>query len=223
MKQTVKVHILLASNSPRRRELIQLTGWSFRVQPADVDESVLPGEPAEEYVLRLAEIKARAVASQAVPGELVVAADTTVADGDEILGKPADAAEARAVLASLRGRVHQVYTALAVFDPASGQLVTELAATDVPMREYTDAEIETYIATGDPFDKAGSYAIQHPQFRPVEKLTGCYANVVGLPLCHLARAATRLGAAAAENLPAACQNLLAYQCTVFDQVLKGEL
>ena len=193
MMQTETIHILLASNSPRRRELIQLTGWSFRVQPADVDESVLPGEPADEYVLRLAEVKARAVASYAAPGELIVAADTTVADGDEILGKPVGAAEARAVLASLRGRVHQVYTALAVYEPASDRLTTELAATDVPMREYTDEEIEAYIATGDPFDKAGSYAIQHAEFRPVENLTGCYANVVGLPLCHLVRAAARLG------------------------------
>lgn len=223
MKQTEPIHILLASNSPRRKELIQLTGWAFRVQPADVDESVLPGEPADEYVLRLAEVKARAVALMAAPGELIVAADTTVADGAEILGKPVDAADARAVLASLRGRVHQVYTALAVYDPAAEKMVTELAATDVPMREYTDEEIEAYIATGDPFDKAGSYAIQHAAFRPVENLTGCYANVVGLPLCHLARAASRLGYASAADLPAACQSTLAYVCTVFDQVQKGEL
>lgn len=110
--QTERSKILLASNSPRRKELIQLAGWSFRVQPADVDESVLPGEPADRYVLRLAEVKAWAVADHAVPGELIVAADTTVADGDEILGKPADAAEARNMITSLRGRVHQVYTAV---------------------------------------------------------------------------------------------------------------
>ena len=221
--QTERSKILLASNSPRRKELIQLAGWSFRVQPADVDESVLPGEPAGRYVLRLAEVKARAVADHAVPGELIVAADTTVADGDEILGKPADAAEARNMITSLRGRVHQVYTALAVYDPVEDRHITELAATDVPMRDYSDEEIEAYIATGDPFDKAGSYAIQHPEFRPVEHLTGCYANVVGLPLCHLARAAAQFGYAAADDLPAACQMKLEYECTVFDQVLKGDL
>lgn len=91
------------------------------------------------------------------------------------------------------------------------------------MRDYSDEEIEAYIATGDPFDKAGSYAIQHPEFRPVEHLTGCYANVVGLPLCHLARAAAQFGYAAADDLPAACQMKLEYECTVFDQVLKGDL
>jgi septum formation protein len=223
MKKTEATKILLASNSPRRKELIRLTGWAFRVQPADVDESVLPGEPADEYVLRLAEVKARAVAHLAAPGELVVAADTTVADGGEILGKPEDAAEARAVLTSLRGRVHQVDTALAVYDPAADQMITELAATDVPMRDYSDQEIETYIATGDPFDKAGSYAIQHPEFRPVDRLAGCYANVVGLPLCHLARAAAHLGHPAASDLPSACQNRLDYECTVFERVQKGEL
>lgn len=223
MKQTEFTQIVLASNSPRRKQLIQLAGWPFRVLPADVDESVLPGEPADRYVLRLAEVKARAVSAQAGPGEIIVAADTTVADGDEILGKPRDAEEARIVLTSLRGRVHQVYTALAVYDPAADQMVTELAATDVPMREYSAEEIEAYISTGDPFDKAGSYAIQHPEFRPVTHLTGCYANVVGLPLCHLARAIARLGISAADSLPVACQSTLAYECTVFEQVLKGVL
>jgi len=215
--------ILLASNSPRRKELIRLTGWPFRVVPADVDETPLPGEPADRYVLRLAEAKACAVAEEAHPGELVVAADTTVADEGEILGKPQDAAEARQMLTALRGRVHQVYTALAVFDPSSGELVTELAATDVPMRAYTDEEITAYIQTGDPFDKAGSYAIQHPEFRPVSSLTGCYANVVGLPLCHLARAMQRFGVSPARDLPAGCQTHLDYDCTVFAQVQEGAL
>ena len=215
--------IVLASNSPRRKELIRLTGWSFRVVPADVDETPLPGEPADRYVLRLAESKARAVAQEATPGELVVAADTTVADEGEILGKPQDAAEARQMLASLRGRVHQVYTALAVLDPFAGKLVTELAATDVPMRTYTDEEIEAYIQTGDPFDKAGSYAIQHPDFQPVSSLTGCYANVVGLPLCHLARAMQRFGVTPARDLPAGCQSHLDYDCTVYTRVQEGVL
>lgn len=215
--------IVLASNSPRRRELIRLTGWIFRIAPADVDETPLPGEAADRYVQRLAEAKARAAAKEAHPGELVVAADTTVADGAEILGKPQDDAEARHMLRSLRGRVHQVYTALAVIDPAADKLVTELAATEVPMRAYTDEEIEAYIQTGDPFDKAGSYAIQHPEFRPVSILTGCYANVVGLPLCHLARAIGRFGVTPVSDLPAGCQSHLDYECTVYPQVQEGAL
>jgi MAF protein len=223
MKQSEISRILLASNSPRRKELIHLAGWSARVQPADVDESVLPGEPADAYVLRLAEVKARAVGIHAEAGELIVAADTTVADGPEILGKPQDTVEARAMLASLRGRVHQVYTALAVFLPAAGKLVRELAATDVPMRDYTNEEIDAYIDTGDPFDKAGSYAIQHPEFRPVAHLSGCYANVVGLPLCHLARAFSQFGLSVEEQMPVSCQSTLSYDCTVYRQVQKGVL
>ncbi|MBN2044296.1 MAG: septum formation protein Maf [Anaerolineales bacterium] len=223
MKRSKLSRILLASNSPRRKELIQLGGWPFRVMPADVDESVLAGEPADQYVLRLAEVKARAVAPQAEAGEIIVAADTTVADGTEILGKPQDAGEARTMLTRLRGRVHQVYTALAVYDPAEDRLVRELAATDVPMRDYSAEEIEAYIATGDPFDKAGSYAIQHAEFRPAGQLSGCYANVVGLPLCHLARAVAQFGLTAADDLPAACQSALGYDCTVFNQVQKGVL
>jgi MAF protein len=193
------------------------------VLPADVDETPLPGEPADKYVMRLAEAKARAVGDAAAPGELVVAADTTVADGGEILGKPADAAEARSMLIQLRGRKHQVHTALAVFHPANGRLVTELSTTDVPMRPYTDEEIQVYIATGDPFDKAGSYAIQHPEFRPVTALEGCYANVVGLPLCHLMRAMRTFELSPAGNLPTACQSHLDYNCTVYSLVQEGAL
>ncbi len=220
---TTTTQIILASNSPRRKELIRLTGWEFQVVPADVDETPLPGEPADRYVLRLAEDKARAAAELVDPGRLVVAADTTVADGAEILGKPVDAEDARRMLKDLRGRVHQVYTALAVYDRASGRLVTELAATEVPMRDYTDDEIEDYIATGDPFDKAGSYAIQHPEFSPVNDLSGCYANVVGLPLCHLARAMQQFGRQPAGDLPAGCQTHLKYDCTVYPEVQKGAL
>ena len=91
------------------------------------------------------------------------------------------------------------------------------------MRDYSDEEIEAYIETGDPFDKAGSYAIQHPDFHPVMHLSGCYANVVGLPLCHLARAFAQVGLSVADDLPAACQSALTYDCTVFDQVQEGVL
>lgn len=210
--------ILLASNSPRRKQLLALAGWPYRIQPADVDETPLPGEPAEAYVLRLAESKARAAAGSAEDG-LVLAADTTVVDAGAILGKPNDADQARAMLWQLRGRTHQVLTALAVLQSHTDRLLTDVCATDVPMRAYTEAEIEAYVASGDPLDKAGAYAIQHAGFHPVESLAGCYANVVGLPLCHLVRTLRKLGLLPRADLPQACQAALGYQCPIYEQIL----
>jgi septum formation protein len=210
--------ILLASNSPRRKQLLALTGWPYRIQPADVNETPLPSEPAEAYVLRLAESKARAAARSAEDG-LVLAADTTVVDAGAILGKPNDADQARAMLRQLRGRSHQVLTALAVLQSRTGRLLADVCVTDVPMRAYTETEIEAYVASGDPLDKAGAYAIQHAGFHPVESLAGCYANVVGLPLCHLARTLRKLGLQPRADLPQACQAALGYQCPVYEQIL----
>mgnify|MGYP001085870603 FL=1 len=210
--------ILLASNSPRRKQLLALAGWPYRIQPAEVDETPLPGEPAEAYVLRLAESKARAAAGSAEDG-LVLAADTTVVDAGAILGKPNDADQALAMLRQLRGHSHQVLTALAVLQSRSGRLLTDVCVTDVPMRAYTEAEIEAYVASGDPLDKAGAYAIQHAGFHPVASLAGCYANVVGLPLCHLARMLRTLGLPPQADLPQACQAALGYQCPVYEQIL----
>lgn len=218
MLENKPVKLVLASTSPRRRQLLGLSGWMFHIIPAYVDETPLPGESAQDYVLRLAEAKARAVAEQARANELILAADTTVADGEKILGKPTDGQDAFNMLQSLRGRVHQVHTAIAVYHPKDGQLLTDLASTDVPMRNYSDAEIQEYIATGDPFDKAGSYAIQHPGFKPVDHLTGCYANVVGLPLCHLERMLKNFGISPVHNLPLACQRTLQYTCTVYTKI-----
>jgi len=214
--------LVLASSSPRRRELLALTGWNFEVRPADIDESPRPGEPPADYVLRLAMGKAQAAAVQAGPGQVVLAADTTVADGLTLLGKPADRLEAFAMLERLRGRVHQVYTALAIHSPDSGDLFTDLCASQVPMRLYTTAEIETYIATGDPLDKAGAYAIQHPGFHPVEGFGGCFASVMGLPLCHLTRTLKKMGITPPVDVPVACQRHLGYACPVFQSVLNGQ-
>lgn len=209
--------ILLASNSPRRRELLALGGWPFYVQPADVDETPGADEAPAGYVLRLAESKARAAAGPD-GAQLVLAADTTVVDQGAILGKPRHAAEARQMLLRLRGRTHQVLTALAVLYLPSGRLLTDLCATDVPMRAYTDAEIDAYVASGDPLDKAGAYAIQHSEFHPVENLAGCYANVVGLPLCQLAGMLFKLGLPVHADLPHTCQAALGYACPVYQQV-----
>jgi septum formation protein len=214
--------LLLASNSPRRRQLLGLTGWTFTVKPGEVDETPQPGEHPGAYVTRLAADKARAAGSLASAGTLVIGADTTVADGNHILGKPADAAEARDMLSRLRGRVHHVYTARAIYEVGTGRLETDLCVTRVPMRDYSDLEMEEYVATGDPMDKAGAYAIQHPGFHPVAGLRGCYACVVGLPLCHLQRSMDKFGVLPFEDVPRACQAALSYECPVFSQILRGE-
>ena len=199
--------LVLASMSPRRRELLALGGWSFAILPADIDETPLPGEKPQAYVRRLAATKARVAAEEAslhYPGLPLVASDTAVVDGTEILGKPADAADATRMLRRLRGHAHQVFTALAVLDPRSETWLEDVCITDVPMRNYSDLEIDAYVATGDPLDKAGAYAIQHPVFKPVERLHGCYPSVMGLPLCHLARLLSQIGLPPRTGITRAC-------------------
>jgi len=214
--------LLLASGSPRRRELIGLLGLPFEVTRADIDETPLPHEPAAAYTQRLSREKAQAVLDSASDHVLILAADTTVADGDLILGKPADAEEARSMLRRLRGRTHQVYTALTLIDPATRRSMTDLAVTDVLMRDYSDEEIEAYIASGDPFDKAGGYAIQNEAFRPVEALNGCYSNVVGLPMCHLVRALRLFGVEPRADVSQACQYDRGTGCNLKDDILGGK-
>jgi septum formation protein len=211
--------IILASNSPRRKDLLTLLGLPFRACPAEIDEQPLPGEAPVAYVLRLAEGKARAVAAQVPPDSLVIAADTTVADGINILGKPVDERQAAEMLIRLRGHLHQVYTAVAILRAPDGILLLDACATDVPMRDYSQAEITAYVATGDPLDKAGAYAIQHTGFHPVEHLEGCYANVVGLPLCHLTRLLRQQNMEPLADVPVACQAALLYECPVFREIL----
>jgi len=211
--------IVLASNSPRRRELLALASLDFIVSVADVDETPRENEPPAEYVLRLAETKARAVRANA--DQLVLAADTTVVDGREILGKPVDEADAFAMLRRLRGRTHQVYTGLALLRQSDGLLLTDLSVTDVPMRRYTDEEIHAYIATRDPFDKAGAYAIQHAVFHPVESLGGCHASVMGLALCHVTRMLRKMDVSPNADVPSTCQRYLEYDCPVYEKILNG--
>jgi len=213
--------IVLASNSPRRRQLLAQTGLNFTVSVADIDESVHENELPADYVLRLAETKARKIASGTKPDRIVLAADTTVVDGRDILGKPADAAEAFAMLTQLRGRTHQVYTGIALLRVSDNFLLTDLCVTDVPMRNYSDEEIRAYIATGDPFDKAGAYAIQHAEFHPVETLSGCFASVMGLPLCHVTRLLRKMDVNPSADVPMNCQKYLEYDCPVYENILKN--
>ena len=173
--------LILASASPRRRELLAALDVPFTVVAADVDETVRPGEEPEAAAVRLARSKAETVARQA-DAELVLGADTVVVLDGRILGKPADATEAAAMLRALRGREHAVITGVALYDTASGETHCAAPGTTVRMRVYTDVEIAASIAAGTPFDKAGAYAIQDEVFTPVERIEGCYCNVVGLPL-----------------------------------------
>jgi MAF protein len=212
--------LILASGSPRRRDLIALIGLPVRVHPADVDESSLPGESGRELTRRLAILKARATAS--ADDAIVLAADTTVIDGETILAKPADDAQARTMLEDLRGHPHTVVTSIAVRAP-DGTLLVDSCESSVPMRDYGDDEIDRYLASGGPFDKAGGYGIQDGLFEPVDRRTfrDCFANVMGLPLCHVVRTLRRIGVEPAGDVPAACMAHLRYDCPVSEAILGG--
>ncbi len=176
--------LILASASPRRQRLLSLLGLPFTVAVSDIDETLPPDTSPEEIVRALALAKAQAIAASRSNG-LIIAADTVVALDDRILGKPRHAADAVAILVALRGRWHRVWTGLAVIEAGTGTPLAVTIATDVLMRNYADAEIAAYVATGDPLDKAAAYAIQHADFHPVAQIKGCHANVMGLPLCDL--------------------------------------
>ena len=212
--------LLLASNSPRRKQLLALGNWDFNIVVSDVDESQLADETPKDYVLRLAQAKALAVVEKAHPENIIIGSDTAVVDGDEILGKPKDEEEAVRMLKQLRGHTHQVFTGVAVYRVDGESMLTELCVTDVPMRNYSDAEIQAYVKTGDPLDKAGAYAIQHPDFQPVESMSGCYASVMGLPMCHVLRTLKKLDVYAIADVPLGCQTLLNYQCPVSNEILR---
>lgn len=172
--------LILASASPRRRELLAYLGIAFTVLPAEIDESV--PETLDDpiaFARRLAETKGRAIASRH-PRVAVLAADTIVVVDGKILDKPVDTDAARNTLQTLRNRPHEVTTAVAL--AYDSNVWVDHATTSVFMRDYSDEDIASYIASGDPFDKAGSYAIQDRRFRPVDRCEGCYCNVVGLPL-----------------------------------------
>lgn len=201
--------LILASGSPRRRALLAALGLTFAVDSADVDETPLPGESPGALVCRLCRAKAEAVALRH-PGAVVLAADTVVALQGTLLGKPADSEEAAAILRALRNRTHQVHTAVCV--ARDGELTARLCVCDVTMRAYSDAEIAAYVATGDPLDKAGAYAIQHPAFSPVARWEGCYAGIMGLPLRLAADLLRAAGVAVPADVAAACEALSGQRC-----------
>lgn len=188
--------LILASGSPRRAEILRNAGFAFEVQPANVDESRLPDEPAPDYVLRLALEKARIAAqqmsTQSEPS-ICVGADTTVVLGDHLLGKPESIEEARWMLRELSGQTHEVLTGIALVTTPDCRELTHVETTKVTFSELSEAEIEKYLASGEPFDKAGAYGIQGLAGKYVTRIEGCYFSVMGLPLSRLWRMLRDLG------------------------------
>ena len=182
--------LVLASASPRRQELLRNAGIAFEVQPADIVEDPLPGETAKVCAERLARDKALAIAHKR-PGDIVLGADTVVVVDAQILGKPTDAADAARMLRLLSGRTHQVITGVCLV--SDGRTLVASETTSVTMREMSEKEIADYVATGEPMDKAGAYAIQGIASRWIPRIEGDYSNVVGLPVARVWRMMRELG------------------------------
>lgn len=177
--------IVLASASPRRSELLELAGIPFRVAPADIPEEPLPDEEAVPHALRLAEGKARAAAQREEVGRFFIGADTIVVLDGRIMGKPQDSDDAVRMLTALSGRSHEVVTAYCVLDRTRSVCISRAVRTTVQFKELAAAEIQRYVSSGCPLDKAGAYAIQGGAAHMVREIRGSYTNVVGLPTCEL--------------------------------------
>jgi septum formation protein len=185
---TQTMHLILASASPRRAEILRNAGFDLEVRPAHVDESLRQDESAADYVCRLAEEKVRAIAlqlrGQAIPEpSVIIGADTAVVADGEILGKPEGDEDARRMLHILSGKTHEVFTGLALM--SSQQIYVSFEMTRVTFARMSDDEIEEYISTGEPFDKAGGYGIQGRGGKFIPRIDGCYFNIMGLPLARL--------------------------------------
>lgn len=185
------MNVILASASPRRRQLLEQVGLCFDIQASAIAEDVKPGLPPAELAKSLAADKATAVAATADSQTVVIGADTIVVYKGEVFGKPNNQDQAKAMLHSLAGRQHQVITGVAVV--AGGEIFSDCAVTLVTFRDLTETEIDSYIGTAEWMDKAGAYGIQGMGALLVERIEGCYANVVGLPLVTLSRLLLRVG------------------------------
>ena len=216
---------ILASKSPRRKTLLRNLIDPFIVVNSDVDEREIPGENPDEFVVRLAKEKAlkggAGVLTNSLENAFVLGADTIVVDGTEILGKPQDQMDAARILEQLRDKTHQVLSGIALYNLSNREIQTRLVCTEVVMREYTDDEIQDYIASGDPMDKAGAYGIQNRDFNPAPEFFGCFANVMGLPLCHLALLMKEMGIETDHRVADRCQDSIDYQCPIYADVLAG--
>ena len=209
--------LILASGSPRRNQMLCLFGIPFTTAPAEIDEQKRRGESPIEYVERMAFEKGEA--RDISEDEVVLSADTIVDLEGLVLGKPVDAEDAEGTLKLMRGRSHRVYTALSLHVGKDGPILSDVCLTEVHMRAYSDEEIQAYIARGDYKDKAGGYAIQDPEFHPVERIEGCYANVMGLPLCHVYRLFRRAGMSVDIDIAELCQRYNDITCEVYPSIL----
>jgi len=189
------MELILASASPRRAEILAAAGIPFEIRASSIDESRLPGESPEQMVERLARTKAGAVANaMCSSGEyIILGADTVVVVDEEILGKPGNTAAARQMLLKLQGREHRVITGFALLRVNDGELSNGHEATRVWFSKMSGAEVDAYVATNEPLDKAGAYAIQGIAGRYIPRIAGCYFNVVGLPLAPVWQALKELG------------------------------
>jgi septum formation protein len=205
--------LILASSSPRRREFMRALGLPFVIHVADVDERNGEGEPPDALVARLSREKAQAVAVR-YPYATVIGADTIVTLDGQLLGKPAGPEDATAMLRALRDRPHEVYSGVTLCppEPRGAEPRTVVVDSTVWMRPYGDDEIAAYVGSGDPLDKAGAYAIQNVAFHPVARMRGCYASVMGLPLCALARLLGQVGIATPTPATKVCASLTGVAC-----------
>jgi septum formation protein len=202
--------LILASASPRRQAFVRALGLTVAVDAADIDETPVPSEMPEELVARLCSLKASTVARRWPVDATVLAADTIVVLDGAVLGKPADSAGAVEMLQRLRSKPHQVITAVAVV--RGTRSLSECCHSTVWMRNYSDDEIAGYVATGDPLDKAGSYAIQHARFAPAARWEGCYSSIMGLPLALTLRLLHEVGLQAPHPAELVCQAVGAPCC-----------
>jgi septum formation protein len=184
--------LILASQSPRRKYLLEQAGLRFRVIPSPFDESTVPASDPDDYVRSLAQGKAKAVAGMH-PRSWIIGADTIVASGGRLLGKPGSPEDAHGMLVQLSGRTHQVYTGFCIYHHGNHRHFTHAVRTDVTFKELSPQEIAWYIRTGEPFDKAGAYAIQGMGTFLVRRINGSYSNVVGLPVCEVVEILIREG------------------------------
>ena len=231
--------LILASSSPRRRELLGLSGLDFEVRPAAADETAQPGESPEAFARRMSQTKAGLVVNGApanVPaGAVIIGADTIVVLDDEtlggdgpaapsILGKPSGPGQAVEMLQRLRARRHRVLTAVSVVDTATQARRDDLVTAGVPMRHYSDDDIRAYVATGNPLDKAGAYAIQFAGFQPVDRprFHDCLATVMGLPVCTVLGLLAQTGVEARlPQPPADCHHFDPAACPIYPLINQG--
>lgn len=212
--------MILASGSPRRNELLRLFAIPFSKRPADIDEGKFESESPRQYVERMAFEKGQTL--EVLSDELVLSADTIVDLEGLVLGKPVDQEDARRILKLMRGKTHCVHTALSLHNGEDDTISSEVCLTEVGMRCYSDEEIEAHLARDDYRDKAGAYAIQDNQFHPVEKIEGCYANVMGLPLCHVYRLLRQAGVSMDVEIADLCQRYNDINCEVYPSILNEQ-